>query len=178
RAAAIFRVLTALTLSEAARLNREIDLVLAVDPRGDLRRWGHVWPQSFRRIAQVDGSLGRRLNAAIASIDRGPVVVIGADAPGMRAGNLRAAFRALGAADAVFGPAEDGGFWLIGIARRKRALNLFANVRWSTRHALADTVKSLPAAFSVARLGKLRDIDEAKDLKACGPILRSIRSGR
>jgi glycosyltransferase A (GT-A) superfamily protein (DUF2064 family) len=96
----------------------------------------------------------------------------------MRAEHIREAFRVLARADAVLGPADDGGFWLIGLARRKRAPRLFKGVRWSSKHALADTLKSLPRDFAVERIAKLRDIDDAKDLRAAGLLLRSRAAPR
>ena len=64
------------------------------------------------------------------------------------------------------GPARDGGFWLIG-ARRIRAMprDLFADVRWSTAHALADTRANVPAAVSAGEADTLDDIDTADDLR-------------
>ena len=67
------------------------------------------------------------------------------------------------------GPAEDGGYWLVGLNRRRAAPNLFRGVRWSTKHALADTLKTLPASFYVGMLERLADVDEAKDLSLMGP---------
>lgn len=172
RAAEIFRKLTALTVAEAMSAHRTgVGVVIAVDPPGEIRHWRRLWPGELRRAPQSRGSLGDRLVAAISEVERGPVVVIGADAPGFRARHVRAAFKALGAHDAVFGPAPDGGFWLVGLARRRRAHALFEGVRWSTRHALRDAQKSLPTSFRVASLVSLGDIDEAGDLGA--PILRS-----
>lgn len=171
RAAAIFRHLTALTLAEATKLAGDVDLVLAVLPPAALREWRQLWPPAFARVAQAKGDLGARLRAAIVSAPKGPVVVIGADAPGFRGRHVREAFTALGVHDAVFGPAADGGFWLIGLARRRRAPDLFEGVRWSSKHALKDAEKSLPNSFRVVRLETLADIDEADDLQT--PILRS-----
>ena len=99
----------------------------------------------------------------------GPVVIIGADAPGMRARHLRRAFHALRGADAVFGPAADGGYWLIGLNRRRAAPDLFKGVRWSTKHALKDTAQTLPAYFDVRMVETLADVDEAGDLSLIGP---------
>lgn len=148
-------------------------LVLAIDPPADIAGWGMLWPRDFERIPQSRGALGDRLRAATLGAPQGPVVVIGADAPGLRAGHLRAAFRALARSDAVFGPAEDGGYWLVGLARRRRAPRLFEDVRWSSAHALEDTVRSLPADFKIARLQTLIDIDEVGDIQAAGPIMRA-----
>ena len=61
-----------------------------------------------------------------------------------RARHIAAAFRLLGRHDLVFGPAEDGGFWLVGARRRPRLPPLFGQVRWSSPHALADTLADLP----------------------------------
>lgn len=173
RAAEIFRKLTALTAGEAMKARRSgVEVELAIDPRAEIGNWRGLWPSALGRTAQGRGGLGERLKAAIDAAPPGPVVVIGADAPGFRARHVREAFAALGAHDAVFGPAADGGFWLIGLARRRRAPKLLAGVRWSTKHALKDAMKSLPKSFRVARLAMLADIDEADDLGRA-PLLRS-----
>jgi glycosyltransferase A (GT-A) superfamily protein (DUF2064 family) len=92
----------------------------------------------------------------------GPVVIIGTDVPGIRARHIQAAFHLLGQHDAVFGPATDGGYWLVGLRRRPRVLEPFANVRWSTPHALADTLANL-GGCSIAVLPRLADVDTAGD---------------
>jgi glycosyltransferase A (GT-A) superfamily protein (DUF2064 family) len=71
------------------------------------------------------------------------------------------AFAALGAHDAVFGPAGDGGYWLVGLRRRPRVPDPFRGVRWSTPHALADTLANLRPRERVAMLERLEDIDDA-----------------
>ncbi len=167
RAAALFRIMTARTIAQAQK--GPWRTVLAVDPPAAVSGWNALWLRRLARMAQGSGDLGARIARAFNSVSRGPAVIIGADAPGLRARHLREAFRALGRADAVFGPAEDGGYWLIGLARRRAAPRLFDGVRWSTKHALDDTIKSLPPTFNIARLETLRDIDAAADLAALGP---------
>lgn len=174
RAASIYRHLTALTLAEAEHAG--VRVVLAVDPPSSVQGWNCAWPPSIPRVAQARGDLGERLRAVLASAPPGPVVVIGSDAPRVRARHILEAFRALARADAVFGPAEDGGFWLVGLANARRTARLFQGVRWSSPHALEDARASLPKGFSVARLETLRDVDEAEDLVASGPITRSRRA--
>lgn len=173
RAACLFRLMSAATLEEARR--GPWRKIIAVDPPGALFGWRALWPSAFGRMVQSPGDLGARMKAAFNAAPKGPVVIIGADAPGMRAAHLRAAFEALGRADAVFGPALDGGYWLIGLARRRPAPGLFQNVRWSSSHALADTLASLPKSYTVDYLPALRDLDNAEDLRALGPLLRSKR---
>ncbi|MFQ5955184.1 MAG: DUF2064 domain-containing protein, partial [Kiloniellales bacterium] len=62
--------------------------------------------------------------------------------------------------DTVFGPAVDGGFWLVGLGRPARAAGLFQGVRWSSRHALADTLANLGPDETAAFLELLNDIDD------------------
>ena len=93
----------------------------------------------------------------------GPVVIVGSDIPGIRPAHVARAFRALGRADWVVGPAEDGGYWLIGARRRPSYRDPFAGVRWSSEHTLADTVANLTGA-RIAFLEVLSDIDTGADL--------------
>ena len=134
------------------------------------------WPRSIPRVPQGQGSLGDRMTRVLAALPRGPALVIGTDSPQVEPGSIAAAFAALGSADAVFGPADDGGYWLIGLARRRPAPDLFSGVRWSTEHALADTRASLPETYRVGMLPVLTDVDTAGDLRALtaryGPLRR------
>ena len=167
RAAALFRVLTERTIAESMKGPWRV--MLAVDPPSAMSGFDALWPPRLVRMPQASGDLGARMGHAFDAAPPGPVVIIGADAPGLRTRLLRNALRALRGADAVFGPATDGGYWLIGLARRRVAPDLFNGVRWSTKHALADTLKSLPSAFRIQYLEQLRDIDTAEDLDAVGP---------
>lgn len=166
RAAALFRIMTARTIAQAAK--GDWRTMLAVDPPFAVTGWKNLWPPHLPRLAQGPGDLGARMARAFEKAPPGPVIIIGADAPALRARHLRQAFMALGGGDAVFGPANDGGYWLIGLARRRAAPDLFNGVRWSTKNAFDDTLASLPDHFSVAHLETLRDIDEAADLSALG----------
>jgi hypothetical protein len=163
RAAAVFRVLTSATIAAAAR--GPWRTLVAVDPPSAV---GTLAASSPPQIAQARGDLGARLRAAFAGAPEGPVIVIGADAPALRAADIRRGFAALKGADAAFGPSEDGGFWLVGLARRRAARGLFRAVRWSTPQALADACASLPPRWRIAYLDRLRDVDTADDLALIG----------
>lgn len=139
------------------------DLVLAVSPDAEGLA-SRVWPADLPRLAQGCGGLGDRMSAAFEVMPAGPVCVIGADIPGVTRAHVARAFAALGAAEAVFGPAPDGGYWLIGLKRRRRHAGLFDGVRWSTEHALTDTVASLRGA-RLAYVDTLRDVDTVADLE-------------
>jgi hypothetical protein len=150
-----------------ARLLRELKgdgrwrLVLCVTPDGAAGR-GAGLPAGPPRVAQGPGDLGRRMSRVMRRLGPGPVVIIGSDIPGIRRHHVARAFRALGDHDAVFGPSEDGGYWLVGLKRRPRVVEIFGNVRWSSPHALADTRANLAANQKIAMLEYLADIDEAQ----------------
>lgn len=136
--------------------------VLAVTPDVFAHR-GRFWPEDLARISQGRGDIGRRMASAMAAMPAGPVVLVGGDIPGATARHIEDAFAALGTHDVVFGPAEDGGFWLIGLRRGRQARRLFRSVRWSGPHTLDDTVKNVPAHCSVAFVERLFDVDTAAD---------------
>ncbi len=138
-------------------------IVLAVSPNREGMD-SRVWPVDLPRKPQGRGDLGDRMGRMLRGAPDGPVCLIGADIPGITRGHIARAFRALGRAEMVFGPAPDGGYWLVG-AQRYGALpsGLFQDVRWSTRHALADTLASIPGR-RVALLDHLRDVDTVADL--------------
>jgi rSAM/selenodomain-associated transferase 1 len=156
-----------------ARLLRRLEdprwrLVLAVAP--DRARASTVWPAHLPRVPQGPGDLGHRMARLFRGLPPGPALIVGSDIPGITRRHVARAFALLGSAEAVLGPAPDGGYWLIGASRR-RALppGALQGVRWSTEHALADTLASL----SPLRLGladALADVDTAADL-ALAPAL-------
>ncbi|WP_170467856.1 TIGR04282 family arsenosugar biosynthesis glycosyltransferase [Ruegeria arenilitoris] len=140
----------------------QIVLAVAPDREGLTSR---IWPADLPRAAQGRGDLGDRMGRMLRGMPPGPVCLIGADIPGITRGHIARAFSELGQAELVFGPAPDGGYWLVG-AQRYGALptSLFRDVRWSTETALADTLASVPGC-RVALLDHLRDVDTVADLK-------------
>ncbi len=136
---------------------------LAVAP--DRARQARAWPAHVRRVPQGQGDLGARMQRLMDRLPPGPAVIVGSDIPALTAGHVMRAFAALGRHDAVFGPARDGGYWLVGLRRRPHTPRAFAAVRWSSPDALADTCANL-ARHRVAFLDPLEDVDEGADL-AC-----------
>ncbi len=124
-------------------------------------------PSGTEILRQGRGDLGQRMARPFRRLPPGPLVMIGADIPGIRADDIRQAFRSLGRRRWVFGPADDGGYWLIGARRRPvvpTAMRLpFDGVRWGSSHALADTLANLtPGKHALLR--ELIDVDTAADL--------------
>lgn len=139
----------------------QIVLAVAPDHEGLNSR---IWPTDLPRAPQGRGDLGDRMGRMLRGMPPGPVCVIGADIPGITRARIGRAFAALGSHEMVFGPAPDGGYWLVG-AKRAAALplTLFQGVRWSTEHALADTMASVPG-LRIALVDELRDVDTQADL--------------
>jgi rSAM/selenodomain-associated transferase 1 len=138
-------------------------VALAVTPDAGLR--SRALPPRYARCGQGRGDLGARMQRLMDQAGPGPVVIVGTDIPRIEPAFVMRAFRLLGSHDAVFGPAADGGYWLVGSRRRPRTLRMFSGVRWSTQHALADTLANLQG-HSVGYTQTLRDVDTAEDLAA------------
>ena len=156
-----FQRLNLLRLLQCLGRDPRWQLSVAVTPdRGRLPSGaGHI-----ARQPQGQGDLGARMARALAHAPTGPTVLIGADIPDVRPGEVARAFHLLGANDWVFGPAEDGGYWLIGARRRPRLRLPFAGVRWSHPQTLADTLANLKDQ-RVGLVAQLADVDEASDLE-------------
>jgi uncharacterized protein len=149
-----YRGQLAATLAEVSRDGRWRTLVATTPDRAR-------WPLRVPRIPQGPGDLGARMARALGRFPR--AVIVGSDIPGLARHDIAEAFRALGRADAVFGPAEDGGYWLVGLGPRRPA-HPFADVRWSTEHALGDTLANFHGR-RIALLRSLRDVDTEDDLR-------------
>lgn len=119
-------------------------------------------------LPQPEGDLGARMEAAFgAAFTAGyaRVMIVGSDLPGLTSALLERGFAALEEHPAVLGPAEDGGYWLLGL--RKPAAGLFEGIPWSTPEVLPRTVARLRGAdLEPALLPTLRDVDEAEHLPA------------
>jgi rSAM/selenodomain-associated transferase 1 len=138
-------------------------MLLAISPDGDVN--APYWPRGFERLPQGNGDLGVRMQRLFRRLPPGPAIIVGSDIPAIAPSHIASAFRLLGNADAVLGPAPDGGYWLVGLRRAPRVLAPFAQVRWSSRQALADTLRNLEG-HRVAFAATLADVDTKDDYRA------------
>ena len=141
------------------------DTVLMATPAraiGQVREW-----DGLHQIPQVNGSLSPRLADVFA--DKGATLVIGTDCPQVTRNDIADGFKALKKYKAVFGPADDGGFWLMGMNAPVRS-DVFDNIRWSHEKTLSDVEANIDG--SVHRLRTLIDVDDLKALQ----VLRSLAS--
>ena len=120
------------------------------------------WWRGLPTMGQGRGTLEHRMGAAFRRFPHGRVAIVGSDIPGLAAVDVAEAFQELGRAQAAFGPARDGGYWLVAMGPRRPATP-FAVVRWSTRWALADTLANF-GDRPTAMLRTLSDVDTPADL--------------
>jgi uncharacterized protein len=136
-------------------------LVIAVTPDQAVND-AELWPADIHRIPQGQGDLGARMGRLLAlATTESPLVIVGSDIPDLDQPHVERALASLRTADLVLGPASDGGYWLIGAACPPSRL-LFDDVRWSTEHARADTVRNAGTA-RVVIVDQLDDVDTAQD---------------
>ena len=163
-ASEIYRACIELTLERLRLFRREATLYVSPPQALDeMRSWLGDWllrPQQGR-------TLGERLTRATEEVfadGTRQIIVIGTDSPWLTAEDIEEAFRVLHSTDVVIGPAQDGGYYLIGLA--KQAPGLFDHISWSTTRVYAETLHNAHAlGLRVERLRRGYDIDHVKDLK-------------
>ena len=128
--------------------------------------------QVFRKQVQSGSNLGdRMLRAFQEGFNEGynRICIIGSDCFELTSEIVLNAFKKLEEHDVVIGPAEDGGYYLLGMQELQPYL--FANKSWSTEAVLQQTLDEIKLkGLSVALLPTLTDVDEEKDLPAFGLI--------
>jgi uncharacterized protein len=140
-------------------------VTVCFSPNDGERELRPFFPNRWKFRAQQGGDLGERLTDAIAFSFRGGaerVVVIGSDCPYVSVELIHQAWDWLEQSDVIFGPAEDGGFYLVGL--NEAYPQLFENVPWSTEEALAKSLANAHTLGLRTALGpRLPDIDTEVD---------------
>jgi rSAM/selenodomain-associated transferase 2 len=107
----------------------------------------------------------------------GAVVIVGSDIPGITTGIIEKAFFALRVKPLVLGPAEDGGYYLIGLrpdVAGEALSTLFDGVSWGTGRVLAETIERAERErIDCAFLPRLHDVDRPEDL----PVWKAVSAG-
>ena len=112
---------------------------------------------------QCKGNLGDKMWNLI-KLQKQPFVIVGSDIPNLNILAISNSFKKLKIKDVVIGPTYDGGFWLIGLSNKKKIINPFKNIRWSSVFTLSDLIKNLEKnKISFEFVEKLRDIDNKAD---------------
>jgi rSAM/selenodomain-associated transferase 1 len=124
------------------------------------------------RVSQGEGGLGERLHRVYSKLigEFDGVVIIGADSPQLSSSDLEAAFKVLSGAkgDAgsaiVFGPARDGGFYLVG-SSQKLPREFWLSPRYGTNNAGKDLMNAARKIREVILLPEEIDVDTVQDLQ-------------
>ncbi len=146
-------------------------------------------PPAVRLFAQEPGDLGARLSRATEHVfrrHRGPLAVIGTDAPELGPAHLQFAEHTLAAGhDACLVPTLDGGYALIALARPTPAAFALAPSAWGGPDVLELTIRALHAAgLKCALLEPARDLDTPADARyvaadpRCPPVIRRLLRDR
>jgi rSAM/selenodomain-associated transferase 1 len=158
------------------------DVIAVYAPQGSEKEYDGMLPESFSLLSQSNGSLGDRLfNATCALLNVGyaAVCLINSDSPTLPPEHLEDAIAALGRPGdrIVLGPAEDGGYYLIGLKRGHR--RVFEHIDWSTDRVLRQTLERADeAGVEVQMLPAWYDLDDAGTLaRACQELLSSNQNG-
>lgn len=125
------------------------------------------WPNEFKTVQQGTDLGERMLNAFKDGFKDGykRIVLIGSDLPDINSTHIKKGIEALKENDVVFGPAEDGGYYLVGMS--KLETSVFENKPWSQPNLLKLTLQELHKNnISVSTLDTLNDIDTYEDLIA------------
>lgn len=134
---------------------------------GDFINENDEWKEEiFLKKQQFGNSLGDRMSSFFKEgFDSGfkRIVIIGSDCPDLQSSDLDQAFAKLYVSDAVIGPANDGGYYLLGLSKN---VDLFKNKEWSTESVFKDTLEDFKKEkLSFDILAEKIDLDTLEDLK-------------
>ncbi len=127
-----------------------------------------IWSnKTYQKKVQSSGDLGNRMEQAFKEgfeNDYEKIIIIGSDIYDLQQKHIEEAFEKLNTHDVVFGPAEDGGYYLLGMKSLKT--ELFRNKNWGTETVYKDSLNSLPSTNTIYNLETLNDIDVISDIKS------------
>jgi len=165
-AAALHAKMVNHTLDRVGELRRLRDPEVRVWVAGaQVEAFASRFETEFTCEPQIDGDLGHKMLGAFSRMLRraDAAVIVGTDCPDISSGLLNTAFDALRQVDVVLGPADDGGYYLIGLTRP--VPSLFEDMEWSTASVLEQTIQRAEALGLSARLlPKLSDVDHPEDI--------------
>ncbi len=167
------------TISVSKFLEREghLDILLATSGIGfkSSQRWcKKLGLKNFS--LQGRGSLGEKMrrqilinNRYILNNDKKDYLIIGTDLPDLCHLDLLEAISKIKKNDIIFGPSEDGGYWLLGLSKdviSKKIFSPFINIKWSRKDVLQKTLDNLSAQkLKIDFLSCKVDIDTIKDVE-------------
>ncbi len=156
-AAALHRRLTERTVAIMKRCGHPVTIAFTGADESMFARW---LGNDITFKEQVEGDLTAKL---LAGSEPAPVIFFGADTPDLQHRHIASAIAGLQTHDVVIGPAEDGGYYLIGM--REPQPELFINMPWSTEQVFPETLARLKnMGIEPHLLERLSDCDRPEDL--------------
>ncbi len=134
-----------------------------------------IWNNAgFHKLLQKEANLGEKMSHAFETLfnkNHSKVIIIGSDCIELTGSIIQEAFQQLNKHEVVIGPANDGGYYLLGM--KKLHAELFENKKWSTEHVYTATIMDLEAsAASFHELPVLIDIDTEADWLAANEKIK------
>jgi hypothetical protein len=146
---------------------RGIELAIAITPRTAVGHMGAFAPRGARMLAVEGADIGECLRGATEQLFAEGftrVVAVNSDGPTLPAEYIERAVAMLTHSDVVLGPAEDGGYYLIGM--RQKQPGLFTDIAWSSSRVAAQTLERAAAlGLTVAQLPPWYDVDTPAELE-------------
>jgi hypothetical protein len=134
-----------------------------------------VWTEmNFSKALQTKGTLGQRMeNAFRTAFEKGykKVLIVGSDLYSLKTSHIEKALHQLDKKEVVIGPAQDGGYYLLGLKKNLPAL--FCDKSWGTSTVLKETLNDLKLK-SIFLMELLNDIDNFEDLKKETKLLKKL----
>lgn len=145
------------------------EIIICADPDSELKLYQEMLGDDLKIIFQRGNDIGERMFHAFKDVFANGIehaVLIGSDIPTLRPEIITEAFKLLENGSPCLGPAEDGGYYLIGFNKNNLASNAFTGINWSTPAVLQLTYQKMKElGFKPGILPKLNDIDTLNDLK-------------
>jgi uncharacterized protein len=177
-AAGLYRALAEAVVAQTRPVSGEYDRILCFAPP-EARAEIVAWFPGEEFLEQQGADLGARMAGAFEEFFRrgaDRVALVGSDVPGLTADDVAAALDSLADHDLVLGPAVDGGYYLIALARPQLAL--FRGIAWGSASVFAATMERAAAlGLTVRVLEPRRDVDTLDDVRAEWDRLRQLVAG-
>ena len=164
KALTVYRDLIEKTRKETVQLTDVRHLLYYSDFINKYDEWSSDF---FEKRLQSKGDLGDKMQKAFQESNDDKMIIIGSDCYDLQKEHIEKAFDKLNSIDIVIGPANDGGYYLLGM--KKLYPELFEGVDWSTEKVLTQTLDKIKSLnLSVGFLEELVDLDTLRDLQQSG----------
>lgn len=171
----LYRAFVLDTLETAQALGRPLIFFTPPDQEDMIRKWLGT---DYDYAVQKDGNIGERMADAFLTVFKNGAkrcVLIGTDIPQLDKDLLIQAVEMLLEHDAVVGPSQDGGYYLIGFGRDRFSSAVFDSIDWSTHRVTGQTLAALEKEkLSYSLLPALNDIDSIEDFNA---LIQQFQAG-